>query len=85
MKKFLLILGILIFSLYSIPFFLFWISALIGSVISETIYLNAQTVLSQLKSEGYLGLVLAQTTITPLVSALLAIFLYKKYKKEKWE
>ena len=49
-------------------------------MISETIYLNAQTVLSQLKSEGYLGLVLAQTTITPLVSALLAIFLYKKYK-----
>jgi hypothetical protein len=52
-----------------------------GSLISETIYLNAQTMLSQLKSEGYLGLVIAQTTLTPLLSALIAIFLYKKYKK----
>ena len=59
MKKLLLILGILIFSAYAIPFFLFWIAALMGSLISETIYLNAQTMLSQLKSEGYLGLVIA--------------------------
>jgi ABC-type Fe3+-siderophore transport system permease subunit len=81
MKKLLLILGILIFSAYARPFFLFWIAALMGSLISETIYLNAQTMLSQLKSEGYLGLVIAQTTLTPLLSALIAIFLYKKYKK----
>tara|TARA_B110000116_G_C16219639_1_gene308825 strand:+ start:25 stop:276 length:252 start_codon:yes stop_codon:yes gene_type:complete len=83
MKKFLLILGILISSLYATLFVLFWISALMGSFINETVYLNAQTILAQLKSEGYLSLVLAQLTITPLISIFLAIFLYKKYKNLK--
>ena len=82
MKKFFLILGILIFGLYALSYIAIWLTVLMGSLFSENIYSNLQDFLSTLVLEGLVGfLVLTQVTVVPIISGWLSLFLYKKYKK----
>ena len=82
MKKFFLILGILIFGLYALFYIAIWLTVLVGSLFSENIYSNLQDFLSTLVLEGLVGfLVLTQVTVVPIISGWLSLFLYKKYKK----
>jgi|TARA_B100001029_G_scaffold59249_1_gene47899 hypothetical protein len=82
MKKFFLILGILIFGLYALSYIAIWLTVLVGSLFSENIYSNLQDFLSTLVLEGLVGfLVLTQVTVVPIISGWLSLFLYKKYKK----
>ena len=82
MKKFFLILGILIFGLYALSYIAIWLTVLVGSLFSENIYSNLQDFLSTLVLEGLVGfLVLTQVTVIPIISGWLSLFLYKKYKK----
>lgn len=82
MKKFFLILGILIFGLYALSYIAIWLTVLVGSLFSENIYSNLQDFLSTLFLEGLVGfLVLTQVTVVPIISGWLSLFLYKKYKK----
>ena len=82
MKKFFLILGILIFGLYALSYIAIWLTVLVGSLFSEKIYSNLQDFLSTLVLEGLVGfLVLTQVTVVPIISGWLSLFLYKKYKK----
>ena len=82
MKKFFLILGILIFGLYALSYIAIWLTVLVGSLFRENIYSNLQDFLSTLVLEGLVGfLVLTQVTVVPIISGGLSLFLYKKYKK----
>ena len=82
MKKFFLILGILIFGLYALSYIAIWLTVLVGSLFSENIYSNLQDFLSTLVLEGLVGfLVLTQVTVVPIISGWLSLFLYKRYKK----
>jgi hypothetical protein len=82
MKKFFLILGILIFGLYALSYIAIWLTVLVGSLFSENIYSNLQDFLSTLVLEGLVGfLVLTQVTVVPIISGWLSLFLFKKYKK----
>ena len=82
MKKFFLILGILIFGLYALSYIAIWLTVLVGSLFRENIYSNLQDFLSTLVLEGLVGfLVLTQVTVVPIISGWLSLFLYKKYKK----